>query len=43
MCSPLAQDRAAAIALAGIDPPLESRLLQDAIRAAIATSGGYRE
>jgi hypothetical protein len=37
----LAPDLAGAIALAGIDPLLESRPLQDAIRVAIATSRVY--
>lgn len=37
----LAPDLAGAIALAGIDPTLEPRPLQDALRAAIATRGGY--
>jgi hypothetical protein len=37
----LAPDLAAAIALAGIDPTLEPRPLQDASRAAIATRRGY--
>lgn len=39
----MAPDIAAAIALAGIDPTLESRPLQDAIRAAIATRRGYSD
>jgi hypothetical protein len=38
---PLAPDLAGAIALAGSDPTLEPRPLQDAIRAAMATRGGY--
>jgi hypothetical protein len=41
MSAPLVSDRAAAIDLAGIDPTLEPRPLQDAIRAAIATRRGY--
>lgn len=37
----LAADLAGAVARAGIDPTLESRPLQDALRAAIATRRGY--
>lgn len=39
--SPLAPDLTGAIALAGVDPTLESRPLQDALLAAIATRRGY--
>jgi hypothetical protein len=37
----LARDLAGTIAYAGVDPNLEGRALQDALRAAIATRGGY--
>jgi hypothetical protein len=37
----LAPDLAGTVAYAGVDPPLEGRALQDALRAAIATRGGY--
>jgi hypothetical protein len=36
----LASDLAAAVAQAGIDPTLDGRALQDALRSAIATAGG---
>jgi hypothetical protein len=38
----LAPDLAGTIAHAGVDPTLEGRALQDALRAAIATRGGCR-
>src|SRR5215207_5980249 len=37
----LAPDLAGTVAYAGVDPTLEGRALQDALRAAIATRGGY--
>ena len=37
----LSRDLAAAVAHAGVDPTLECRALQDALRAAIAVRGGY--
>ena len=37
----LARDLAGTVAYAGVDPTLEGRALQDALRAAIATRGGY--
>jgi hypothetical protein len=37
----LPRDFAGAIAHAGVDPTLEGRALQDALRAAIAVRGGY--
>jgi hypothetical protein len=37
----LAPDLAGAVAQAGVDPTLDDRALQDAIRAAIATRRGY--
>ena len=37
----LAPDLAGAVAQAGVDPMLESRALQDALRRAIATRRGY--
>jgi hypothetical protein len=37
----LARDFAGTIAYAGIDPALEGRALQDALRAAIAARRGY--
>jgi hypothetical protein len=37
----LARDLAGTVAYAGIAPTLEGRALQDALRAAIATRGGY--
>ena len=37
----LASDLAGAVAQAGVDPTLEGRLLQDALRRAIATRRGY--
>jgi hypothetical protein len=37
----LAPDLAAAVAQAGVDPTLEGRALQDALRRAIATRRGY--
>jgi hypothetical protein len=40
-CSILARDFAGTIAYAGIDPTLEGRALQDALRAAIAARRGY--
>ena len=36
----LAPDLAAAVAQAGVDPTLEGRALQDALRVAIAIHGG---
>ena len=39
--SVLAPDLAGAVAQAGVDPTLEGRALQDALRAAIATRRGY--
>jgi hypothetical protein len=37
----LPRDLAGTVAYAGVDPTLEGRALQDALRAAIATSRGY--
>ena len=37
----LARDLAGTVAYAGVDPTLEGRALQDALRAAIATRRGY--
>jgi hypothetical protein len=37
----LAPDLAGAVAQAGVDPTLDGRALQDALRAAIATRRGY--
>jgi len=37
----LARDLAAAVGQAGVDPTLERRAPQDALRRAIATRGGY--
>jgi hypothetical protein len=37
----LAPDLAGTVALAGVDPTLEGRVLQDALRRAIATRRGY--
>ena len=37
----LPRDLAGTVAYAGVDPTLEGRALQDALRAAIATRGGY--
>ena len=37
----LAPDLAGAVAQAGVDPTLEGRALQDALRSAIATRRGY--
>jgi hypothetical protein len=37
----LARDLAGTVAYADVDPTLEGRALQDALRAAIATRGGY--
>ena len=37
----LARDLAGTVAYAGVDPTLVGRALQDALRAAIATRGGY--
>jgi hypothetical protein len=37
----LARDLAGTVAYAGVDPTLEGRALQDALRAAIATRGGF--
>src|SRR5688500_15707197 len=37
----LAPDLAGTVAYAGVDPTLEGRALQDALRAAIATRRGY--
>jgi hypothetical protein len=37
----LPRDLAGTVAHAGVDPTLEGRALQDALRAAIATRGGY--
>jgi hypothetical protein len=37
----LARDLAGTVAYAGVDPTLEGRALQDALRLAIATCGGY--
>jgi hypothetical protein len=39
-CSILAPDLAAAVAQAGVDPTLDGRALQDALRSAIATRRG---
>jgi hypothetical protein len=38
---PLAPDLAGALAQAGVDPTLEARALQDALRRAIASCRGY--
>ena len=37
----LPRDLAGTVAYAGVDPTLEGGALQDALRAAIATRGGY--
>jgi hypothetical protein len=37
----LAQDLAGTVAYAGVDPTLECRALQDALRAAIGIRSGY--
>ena len=37
----LAAEFAGTVAHAGVDPTLDGRVLQDALRAAIATRGGY--
>jgi hypothetical protein len=39
--SPLASDLVGAVAQAGVDPTLDGRALQDALRFAIATRRGY--